>query len=225
MVKSHKVIIPDLPCHAASKIYDHKLDPSNIYSWLNALIESTCEEPPALVGHVLGGAIAARYAIAQEEMLSKLVLVDSLGLSKFRPSLRFAFGLMRFMFQSTEKNYNRFLPQCLYDMEVLKRQMGEKWKYFIAYNLECSNDPNHKDATQKLMKNLGMPRIPSKDLENIRIPTVLIWGRHDRANQLKIAQAASKKYGWPLYVIEQARDDPKLEQPERFVKILRKILA
>ncbi len=225
MVKSHTLIIPDLPGHAASRITDNSFEPQDIYTWLSELINHTCDEPPVLVGHVLGGAIAARYAIATNDILKRLVLVDSLGIGKFRPSLRFAFGLMRFMFLTTEKNYHRFLPQCLYDMEGLKKQMGAHWDHFIAYNLECSNDPDHKNATQKLMKKLGIPRISSNDLAGIRIPTTLIWGRHDRANQLKIAQEASRKFGWPLYVIEQTRDDPKLEQPERFVDILAEILA
>ena len=54
--------------------------------WLGELIEHTCPSPPALVGHGLGGAIAARFAIAHPDRLSGLVLVDAFGLSPFEPA-------------------------------------------------------------------------------------------------------------------------------------------
>ena len=37
--------------------------------WLDELIERTCPSPPVLVGHVLGGAIAARFAVDQGDRL------------------------------------------------------------------------------------------------------------------------------------------------------------
>jgi pimeloyl-ACP methyl ester carboxylesterase len=36
---------------------------------------------------------------------------------------------------------------------------------------------------------------------------------------------ASARYGWPLYVIEDAGDDPAMEQPEAFLEALRSSLA
>ncbi|MGH7527453.1 MAG: alpha/beta fold hydrolase, partial [Gemmatimonadales bacterium] len=59
----------------------------------------------------------------------------------------------------------------------------------------------------------------------IRVPTTLIWGRHDRATPLRTAEAASERYGWPLHVIEDSADDPPIEQPEAFLAALRTALA
>jgi hypothetical protein len=42
--------------------------------------------------------------------------------------------------------------------------------------------------------------------------------------RLHVAEAASARYGWPLHVIENARDDPAIEQPEAFLKALRTAL-
>jgi pimeloyl-ACP methyl ester carboxylesterase len=66
--------------------------------------------------------------------------------------------------------------------------------------------------------------IPPRDLACITVPTTLIWGRHDLGVRLKVAEAASARYGWPLYVIENARDDPAIEQPEAFLEALRTAL-
>lgn len=223
LVETHQVIVPDLPGHGASKIND-SLKADLVFSWLNELTEKICDVPPILVGNILGGSIAARFAVNHGDQISHLVLVNSLGLSKFRPAPFFAFGLIRFMLRPTKKNFNRFLPQCMYDVDNLKSRMGEKWEPFLAYNLECARSSDRKKAVRVLMNQMGIPKIPSADLQQITIPVSLIWGRHDRANKLQIAMDASEQYGWPLYIIEEARDDPKLEQPEKFINALYKIL-
>jgi pimeloyl-ACP methyl ester carboxylesterase len=53
------------------------------------------------------------------------------------------------------------------------------------------------------------------------VPTTLIWGRHDPATNLRAAELASARYGWPLHVINGAADDPVLEQPEATLYALR----
>ena len=43
--------------------------------------------------------------------------------------------------------------------------------------------------------------------------------------RLNVAEAASVRYGWPLHVIENARDDPAIEQPAAFLEALRTALG
>lgn len=42
----------------------------------------------------------------------------------------------------------------------------------------------------------------------------------ESSHQLTMAEDASAKYGWLLHVIEDAADDPPLEQPEAFLGAL-----
>lgn len=220
LVKTHRVIAPDLPGHGASEVDASELSPDRVFNWLDELIEHTCSSPPVLVGHLLGGAMAARFAIANGKRIKRLVLVDSFGLGKFRPSPKFAFGLIKFLMRPSERTYGKFLPQCMYDANSLQSQMGKNWAPFLAYNLQRARDPNAKAALQFFMRKIAVPKIPDEELAGLDVPTTLIWGRHDKALKLKIAEAASKRFGWGLHVIEEARDDPKLEQPERFVHAL-----
>lgn len=224
LVGTHRVLVPDLPGHGASEETGGPLDADRVLAWLGELIDATCTSPPVLVGHLLGGAIAARFASDRSERLRRLILVDALGLGRFRPAPRFALGLIRFLARPTERTYNRFLPQCMFDPDGLRRQMGERWEPFLAYNLDRARAPSSKSALRTLMRHLGVPAIPPEALARISVPTTLIWGRHDRANRLRIAEAASARYGWPLHVIENSRDDPKLEQPKAFLKALRAAL-
>ncbi len=90
----------------------------------------------------------------------------------------------------------------------------------MSHNLEFARSPKAK-AAGRLLRELGLPRIPPQDLARIAVPTTLIWGRHDKALKLRIAEAASERYGWPLHVIEDAADDPPRDQPEAFLDALR----
>jgi pimeloyl-ACP methyl ester carboxylesterase len=219
LVKTHRVVAPDLPGHGASDVNGGHLDADRMAAWLGELIERTCPSRPALVGHVLGGAIAARFAIDHPDRLRVLVLVDSLGLGRFRPSPRFALGLIGFQARPTERTYNRFMRQCSFDLDGLREQMGERWEPFVAYNLELARGPGAK-AVGRMLRELGLPRIPPGELARIAVPTALIWGRQDRASRLRIAEAASARYGWPLHVIENCADDPPRDQPEAFLQAL-----
>jgi pimeloyl-ACP methyl ester carboxylesterase len=220
LVTSHRVVAPDLPAHGASEVPDGPLDADRVLAWLAELIDRTCPSPPALVGHVLGGAIAARFAADQGDRLSRLVLVDTLGLGRFRPAPRFALTMVGFLARPSEGSYNRFMRQCSFDLDGLRDQMGERWDPFVSYNLDLARAPSAK-AAGRLMRELGVPRIPPEDLARIAVPTTLIWGRHDRANRPRIAEAASARYGWPLRVIENCADDPPRDQPEAFLEALR----
>ena len=95
LVATHRVIAPDLPGHGASEVADGPLDAERVLAWLGELIERTCTSPPALVGQMLGGAIAARFASDRGDRLSRLVLVDTLGLSAFQPAPEFGLALTR----------------------------------------------------------------------------------------------------------------------------------
>ena len=219
LVKTHRVVAPDLPGHGASGVDGGHLDGDRMAAWLGELIEHTCPSRPQLVGHVLGGAIAARFAIDQGDRLSGLVLVDTLGLSRFRPAPRFALTLVAFQARPTTQTYHRFMRQCSFDLDGLREQMGERWEPFVAYNLELARGPGAK-VVGRMLRELGLPRIPPAELARIAIPTTLIWGRQDRANRLRIAEAASARYGWPLHVIEDCADDPPRDQPEAFLQAL-----
>lgn len=70
------------------------------------------------------------------------------------------------------------------------------------------------------MEAFGMPAIPPETLAGITAPTSLIWGRHDLATPLTVAEEASARYGWPLHVIDDCADDPAIEQPEAFLRAL-----
>jgi pimeloyl-ACP methyl ester carboxylesterase len=224
LATAHCVVAPDLPAHGATEPPAGPADADMALAWLGELIRATCARPPTLVGHVLGGAIAARFALAHGEALERLVLVDTLGLARFRPALRFGLTLMALQARPSEGAYDRFMRHCSVDLDALRDEMGERWVPYKRYILSLACSPGAK-AARELMRKVGLPRIPAAELAGIDVPTGLIWGRQDEANRVKVAEAASRRYGWPLEVVEGCADDPARDRPEAFLRALRSVSA
>ena len=220
LVATHRVIAPDLPGHGNSGAFEGVFDTERVAAWLEALIERTCSAPPALCGQILGGAMAARYAANRSRSLSRLVLVDALGLSDFQPAPEFGQALGAFLSEPSEATHDGLWRYCAFDLQKMQTQMGDDWKKIKAYNLDRAAVPALKATQQALMEHFGFPAIPPADLERITVPTSLIWGRSDLATPLSVAQAACARFGWPLSVIDACGDDPPMEQPEAFVRAL-----
>jgi pimeloyl-ACP methyl ester carboxylesterase len=217
LVRTRRVVVPDLPGHGASTATGDPPDAARVAAWLGELIERTCPSPPALVAHGLGDAIAARFAADQGDRVARLVLVDSYGLGRYRPTPRFTLALLGVMVRPTERTQERLFRQCMADPDGLRQQLGERAALLEAYALDRARSPGQKAALRRLMPQLGLPALPPADLARIVAPTTLIWGRHDRQVRLRIAQATSARHGWPLHVVDGAGDDPAFEQPEAFL--------
>jgi pimeloyl-ACP methyl ester carboxylesterase len=219
--ETHRVIVPDLPGHGSSQVDDGPLDAERVLRWLGQLIEQTCSAPPTLVGQLLGGAIAARFASAQPERIARLVLIDTFGLSNFQPAPEFARALTEFNTAPNVQSHQSLWQQCARDYPALRRRFGKLWQPFEAYNIDRARSPAQQTALQELMGAFGVTAIPSAELSRISVPTTLLWGRHDLATPVTVAQAASSRYAWPLQVIEDANDDAPVERPEAVVQALR----
>jgi pimeloyl-ACP methyl ester carboxylesterase len=225
LVTTHRVIAPDLPGLGASEVSHGPPDANAVLTWLDELIERTCAIPPVLVGKGPAGALAARFAIDRSDRIDRLVLVDTYGLDRYRPPPGMALTFIGVMLRPTERGLERgFRRYCFADLDRARAEMGERYEWMLAYAVDRFSTPSVKAAMRSLMRELAAA-IPPKDLARIAVPTTLIWGRHDVGVRLKVAEAAGARYGWPLHVIENARDDPAIEQPEAFLEALRTALS
>ncbi len=225
LVTTHRVIAPDLPGLGASEVSDGPPDADTALRWLDELIDQTCEIPPVLVGKGLGGALAARFTIDHSNRVDRLVLVDTYGLDRFRPPPGMALSFIGVLLRPSDRGLQRsFRNYCFVDLDGVRAAMGERYEWMAAYALDRFRTPSVKAAMRSLFRQLAST-IPSEDLDRIAVPTTLIWGRHDVGMRLDVAEAASVRYGWPMHVIEHARDDPAIEQPAAFLAALRTALG
>ncbi|HEV2922091.1 MAG TPA: alpha/beta fold hydrolase [Actinomycetota bacterium] len=212
LVERHRVVAPDLPGLGASTVPDGPPDAARVLAWLAALVERTCPGPPAIVGASLGASIAARFAIAHPDRLSRLVLVAAGSLAPFRPAPGVVLAMARFIARPSERTQRGFLRQVAVDPARARALMGADAQ---AYGLELARTPSVRAANRRLLRELGTKQIPSEQLAGIAVPTALVWGRQDRVMRLRIAEEASARYGWPLHVVEDAGHFA-IERPEAF---------
>jgi len=225
LVTTHRVIAPDLPGLGASEVPDGSPDAATALAWLEELIDSTCAIPPVLVGKGAAGALAARFSIDHSDRVDRLVLVDTYGLDRFRPPPGMALSFIGVLLRPSERGLQRsFRNYCFVDLDGVRAEMGERYEWMAAYALDRFRTPSVKAAMRSLFRELAST-IPPRDLDRIAVPTTLIWGRHDVGMRLNVAEAASLRYGWPLHVIENARDDPAVEQPAAFLEALHTALG
>lgn len=217
---THRVIAADLPGHGGSRLPQGPLDQKRVLGWLARLVEQTCPSAPALVGQLLGGAIAMRAAIADASAFSRLVLIDTFALCDFAPAPEFGAALQAFGMAPAEDTHRALWAQCAHDFEALRRDMGALFGPFETYNIDRARSPEQQAALEQLMLAFGVHQIPATELDRIALPTTLIWGRHDRATPLAVARAASTRHGWPLYIVDGANDDPPVERPELVCQVL-----
>ena len=178
-----------------------------------------------LVGQILGGAIAASFASRHGDRLSRLVLVDALRLTPFQPAPEFGLALGEFIAGPSGKTHDGLWRRCAFDLDRMRDQMGEMWDRIKAYNLDRARTLSLHATQNSLMEQFGIPAIPEAELARIAVPTTLIWGRHNLATRAPVAEAVSARYGWRLLVVENAGDDPPMEQPKEFLKALSAALS
>jgi pimeloyl-ACP methyl ester carboxylesterase len=63
-------------------------------------------------------------------------------------------------------------------------------------------------------------QIADTDLRGIPVPVALLWGRRDQLIPLRIAEAASSRFGWPLLVVDDTGHVSHLQQPDGFLRAL-----
>lgn len=180
LVATHHVVAPDLPGLGGSETPAGPPGADTVLAWLGELIDQTCGAPPALVGISLGGSIAARFAVDHSDLLGRLVLVDTGVSGRVRPAPGLMLALIRHMARPSERSAFRFLRHVSFDIERLRRRMGDRWQPFLAYSVDRARTPSVRQANRRLLRELGFPEIPPEDLARISVPTTLICGRRPR---------------------------------------------
>lgn len=224
LVGQYRVIAPDLPGLGRSEIRGGALDGPGMVKWLGELVAKTCDQAPIVIGASMGGSIGARFAVERGNEISKLVLVDSGSLGRFRPPPSLLFALVRFIRNPNRAGAERMQRQIFFDVDRVRAQMGDRLTALQDYQIDRAKQPSVNAANRTLLRRFGTKRIPDDELRRINVPVALIWGRHDRVMPIKYAERANAKFGWPLYPIEEAGHVPMAERPAEFGAALRAFL-
>ncbi len=191
--------IKDLP-YGAAGIKTH------LYYFWKTLIQ----KPVIIVGASMGGAAAIDFTLTYPELVEKLILIDSAGLTK-QPIVG------KFMFSPLDYWATEFLRNPKVRQNISKAAYYDKSfasadaQTCAALHLHCSN---WNQALIAFTKSGGYGSFIKK-IKDITQPTLIIWGRQDKILGTKDAAKFAKfipnnKLTW----IEECGHVPHLEKPQ-----------
>lgn len=171
----------------------------------------------SVVGHSLGGYIAAQLAIEHRQLVDKLVLIDSSGMLQGpTPLLReYLAAAMDPSKESVRKVFEKLvanplrIPEILVDGFIYRiRQPDAQLAFRLAYE--------NSTTTQ-----IGTPGL--RRLSNI--PTLIIWGSEDRLIPIEHCQAFASKIGnSQTAIVKDAGHAPFAEKPAIVCELLHNFL-
>ena len=167
---------------------------AHLTQWLDQLgIERT-----SLIGHSMGGFIAADLAADFPERVDRLVLVDAAALPFGRGHLHHAVGLAH----GLRRLPVRFLPVLITDA----------WRAGPMTILHAARELVTTDISPKLAQ--------------IRAPTLVVWGEHDSVIPLELGRQLGERLpGARFTVIPRAGHNPMWDAPEAFNRVVVDFLA
>jgi pimeloyl-ACP methyl ester carboxylesterase len=170
-----------------------------------AVLDGLPYDKVALVGLSFGGWLAAEVAAASCHRLSKLVLVDPVGLKLGGPTDRDILDVFN-VNPAELRRCSWHDPAKAPDYDAMSDEElvihARNWEALCLY------------AWHPFLYN---PQLKGW-LGQIRVPTLMLWGASDRVVTPDYGRAYSRLIpGARFEIIEEAAHHPELEQPERFV--------
>ena len=174
----------------------------------------------SIVGHSLGGYIAAHIASEHRELVDKLVLIDSSGMLE-RPTP------LLLQYLSAAKNPSKNTVRAVFEQLVadpirIPEVLVDGFIYRIcqpgalhAFKSAFDNSVNTQIGVEKL-----------RSIGHSKIPTMIIWGKRDNLIPLKYLGIFQEAIvGSEVFIVEDAGHAPFAEKPATVSEILRCFLC
>lgn len=230
LAQDHRLILLDLKGHGASpKPDDDAYSLHDHAAAVTAFIMENALQDVTLVGHSLGGGIALLVALKLASQvrnpLSALILIDSVAYDQPLPAF---IRILRIPVLAQLSVW--LVPDRLKTRQVLKLAYHNSDKItdetVEAYSAPLSLPGAHQALIQTA-RQIIPPDIEEISLRygDIRVPTLLVWGQHDRIVPLHIGERLHGAIpNSELIVIENAGHVPQEESPEPTLDAIRKFL-
>ncbi len=207
----YRLVIPDLPAFGKSAVPQEVWDSASYETWLSDFIEKILEKNSSprttrvtLIGHSFGGKLAALYAAHHPRRIQQIVLVDSSGLpDPLTPR------------QIVQQNILKLIPK------KVKAVIPRHWRLSLLHGVNASTDHFTSNPQQQAILKKVVRENISHQLEQIEVPSLIIWGTMDKDTPLSQGKAFAQLIsGAQLATIADAGHFPFLEKPDEFLTIL-----
>ncbi|MBV8884328.1 MAG: alpha/beta hydrolase [Chroococcidiopsidaceae cyanobacterium CP_BM_RX_35] len=197
--------------------------PATWVDFLNGVYEGLKINSASLVGHSMGGAVAASFALGHTEKVKQLVLVDA-GYAYAIPQvpdlhqLGHVPGTLRLLNPSTLEQMQQSLALAFYDRKTYASDAAID-KAFAGSMLGAY-------AQQRFIESfIRHEDVLDNKLSEIKQPTLIIWGREDRWTPVALGERFKREIpNSELLIVEQCGHFPNIEQADQFNAVVMKFL-
>jgi pimeloyl-ACP methyl ester carboxylesterase len=220
--KNHKLVLVDLKgCGRSAKPEDELYSIQDHADALYELILQNDWRRITLVGNSYGGALALLLAGRLEEndspRISSLVLIDAGAYKEYLPGyvrlMRTILGSPIIFLMPARQAVRSVLEFSFYDRKKITEEQ-------IAAYARPLLDPGTRNALLQTMRQCipaDADELVAK-FKNISVPTLLLWGRHDRVVPVRVGELLNQAIpNSVLEVFEDCGHIPQEEQPQKTI--------
>jgi pimeloyl-ACP methyl ester carboxylesterase len=168
--RQFRVMAVDLPGFGASDKPDAPYSLDTTAARVRALLDRWTEGPLVLVGHSMGGAVAAAVALGAPQRVVAIVLIAPAGVAAGLGEIRTELGTRGFAAIGWWESLRAFVTP-MHDPTWLKEPPA-----MAAYDPLV--DPAYRRATARVLRDFNF-EAPAERLRELHRPVLLIWGRQD----------------------------------------------
>ena len=223
---SFRVIAPDLPGFGESEKPPKHRFKYSIPTFAEAIADlygALDLGRASLVGHGLGGAVALTLAASHPELVSRLVLVDSLyhrAPLDFRQRIAMVPFLGGLVFkQLVGRSGFRTLIR---DSLVPSRARIQQQRIDAYY--EAFNTPAARGSALEALRGTADTHLLTASTRRIQAPTLVVWGRHDNVYPAGYGHRLARDIRGAGFELMDAGHAPQEEQPEQLASIVGRFL-
>ena len=215
LAEARRVVALDLPGHGGSTKEVGAGDAESLGKVVGGALDALGIERVHLVGHSMGGAVAASLALERPERTASLTLITSAGLG---PEINASF-IDGFVRASRRREATEVLSLLVHDPALVSRTMVEdvlRYKRLDGVSAALA-------AIAKEWFPGGRQRIDlGNAVADLQMPVQIIWGREDRI--IPLAHATGLTPRLSVHIIEQAGHLPHMEKAAEVNRLINRFL-
>ena len=180
-----------------------------LYDALVEFIRQKSARPILLLGHSLGGWIAAKVAVNHPEMVAHLILVNNAGI----------------FCEDTARQGSAFQVESIGDLRSLLNLIWFRYPwYFRPFYPAVLNDLRRRHVAE-FVRSIQAKDFLNDELRKLAVRVSIIWGRRDNLISMKSVEIMERSIPHTtVHLLDKCGHVPQLERPKEFLNVVQRIL-
>lgn len=207
--QQYRVIVPDQIGFGRSARPAINYRVRTYVDFLEQFYQALKIERATLVGNSMGGWIAAIFTISFPEKVDRLVLADATG---YAPPPGFDYKSLYGLNPSTREGMKQMVAKVFFNKAFTADAMINQ---FMAQRMNAGDGYTINSLIESVVR--GEDFLDSKQLQQIKAPTLIVWGREDGLTLLAEGERLKKDIpNSKLVVFDQCGHFPQIEKAGEF---------